>query len=92
METESIQLNLRIIESEDGSPPAVLIEGDQATLEWFGKLVLNHAAGNQGCGIQMFPNDPGDLQFASTATIGFYLHRMPCDHPTTESERQSGRG
>jgi hypothetical protein len=88
----SPKLNLRLVQSdEEDSAPFVLIEGDQATLEWFGKLILDHASGMEGCGRQMGPGGPGSHLFAKTSTLSFYLHRLPCEHSTLNSEAFSGR-
>jgi hypothetical protein len=85
-------LNLRLIPWEEGDfSESVLIEGDKETLEWFGNLLIEHAKGKKGCGLQLHPNGPGNKNFARTASIGIYLHRLPCDHPTAESERLAGR-
>jgi hypothetical protein len=89
--TKYVQLNLRLFEADENGGRVVLIEGDQTTLEWFGNLILKHATGVEGCGLQMFPTGPGSTNFALTSTLGFYLHRQPCDHPTAESETQAGQ-
>ena len=86
------KLNLRLLDSdEEGASPYVLIEGDQGTLEWLGRLILDHASGEQGCGRQMGPDGPGNKFFARSSTLSFYLHRLHCDHPTLNSETFSGR-
>jgi hypothetical protein len=87
----TIQLNLRFLEPDDESAAAVLIEGNQEALEWFARLIIDHAQGNQGCSRQIFPSGPGSAWFTPTATIGLYIHRLPCDHPTDVSEFQAGR-
>ena len=58
--------------------PYVLIEGDRASLEFLGNLILEHANNPQDCGIQMYPNAQGKAYFKRGSNMGFYLHRLPC--------------
>jgi len=83
-------LNIRVL-GDDSEGRYVLIEGDKASLVWRADTISNHASGANGCGLQMHPAGPGNLQLAKTATHGFYLHLLPCDHPTGDSEQQAGR-
>ena len=87
----SQKLNIRVTEDDDGQGRYVLIEGGKASLEWLAKLIHAHATGQNGCGLQLHPAGPGRLHFAKTATHGVYLHLLPCEHPTDESERLAGR-
>jgi len=91
MTSSRVKLNIRVLKPEAEFPECVLIEGNRAALQWFGKLLLNHAEGENGCGRQMFPRGPGGAYFAKAATAGFYLHLLPCDHMTAHSERAAGR-
>jgi len=58
--------------------PYVLIEGDRASLEYLGNLILEHARNPQDCGIQKFPGTPAKGLFKRGSDVGFYLHRLPC--------------
>jgi hypothetical protein len=69
----------------------VLVEGDKQTLEWLGNLLIEHSRGEHGCGLHFHPRGPGNKNFARTASVGIYIHRLPCDHPTGASERLAGR-
>lgn len=91
MRASSVKLNVRPLRADDAGPEYVLIEGNQKSLEWLGKFLLEHATGESGCGAQIHPNGPGRAYFAKTALVGIYVHRLPCDHPTTESENTAGR-
>jgi hypothetical protein len=84
------KLNIRVMDG-DAEGLYVLIEGGKASLEWLAGLIQAHATGQNGCGLQLHPAGPGRTHFAKTATHGFYLHLLPCEHPTGESERQAGR-
>jgi hypothetical protein len=85
------KLNVRLIADDGEGPPLVLIEGGKKALEQLAEWILTHATGDEGCGRQMFPRGPGSAHFAKTARHGLYLHLLPCDHPTEESERNGGR-
>lgn len=87
----SEKLNVRLIADDGEGPPLVLIEGGKKALEDLAKWILTHATGDEGCGRQMYPHGPGAAKFAKTSTHGIYLHLLPCDHPTEESERNGGR-
>jgi hypothetical protein len=87
-----MKLNIRTLPAdENDSSEFVLIEGNRKTLEWLGDLLIEHARGQQGCGIQLHPNGAGNKRFSRTANVGIYVHLLPCDHPTAHSERLAGR-
>ena len=84
------KLNIRLIDDDPEDIPLVLIEGNKQALEHLAKLIQDHAKGGGGCGTQFWPRGPGNF-FAKTATHGIYIHLLPCDHPTAESKKYSGR-
>ena len=55
----------------------ILIEGDNTTFEFLGKLFLAHASG-EDCGFQISPHCAGNALFSKAAQFGIYLHRLPC--------------
>ncbi len=63
-------------------PNLILIEGDEVTFEFLGKLFLAHAKAINGCGFQFGPKYAGNALFSKQATLGLYLHRLPCDNQT----------
>lgn len=91
MPRASHNLNVRLLDEDGGGPPLVLIEGGKQTLEELAKVILDHVSGGDGCGRQLYPRGPGSAFFAKTATHGIYIHLLPCDHPTDESEQNAGR-
>lgn len=57
----------------------VLIEGSATALQFLGQYLIAHAqAGRLDCGVQLSPKGPGNAWFAKDATLGIYLHRLPC--------------
>jgi hypothetical protein len=91
MPRASHKLNVRLIKDTEGGPPLVLIEAGKQALAEFGKMILDHASGEDGCGRQIYPGGPGSAFFVKTVTHGVYIHLLPCDHPTDESEQNTGR-
>jgi len=91
MPSKRAKLNVRPLRGDDeDSSEYVLIEGDQKTLEWLGNRLIEHAKGGRGCGVQLHPNGPGNKHFARTALTGIYVHRLPCAHPTVDSQGLAG--
>jgi hypothetical protein len=87
----SKKLNVRIIDEDDEGGPYVLIEGSKPALESLAQLILDHASGQNGCGLQIGPDGPCRSYFSKTASHGIYMHLLPCVHPTEASERVAGR-
>ena len=57
----------------------VLIEGSATALEFLGHYVIAHARGDiEDCGVGLSPKGAGSGWFTKNATLGFYLHRLPC--------------
>ena len=56
----------------------ILIEGDRTALRFFGELICAHADGHGDDGFQISPKGPGTIYFDPAATLGVYLHRLPC--------------
>jgi hypothetical protein len=63
-----------------------MIEGDQATLEFLGNFILEHARNPKDCGIQMYPGGPGGLGFNPKSEMGIYVHRLPCWNEMAKAE------
>lgn len=74
------RLNIDIIEGspEENQVPLVLLEGDQASLEYLGKFILAHARAPKDCGIQIGPRRTQRLAFRPDAKFGIYVHLLPC--------------
>jgi hypothetical protein len=64
-----------------GHPSIVLIEGDELSFEFLGRLFLAQAKAINGCGFSIEPRGPGSAFFSKKSTMGVYLHRLPCDEP-----------
>ncbi len=58
----------------------VLIEGDTETLLFLGNLFIAQAKFQKDCGFQISPSGAGSSLFASNATKGLYIHRIPCEN------------
>jgi hypothetical protein len=67
------------------NPNVILFEGDEIVFEFLGKLFLAQAKGINGCGFQIGPKYAGQAFFSKRATLGFYLHRLPCDNAKIEA-------
>jgi hypothetical protein len=59
--------------------PQVLIEGDRASLEHLGKIILAVAKGDY-CYFHLEPRGAGSLYFSECSELGLYFHRLPCDN------------
>jgi hypothetical protein len=70
------KLTVRQLESD-----TVLIEGSAEALEFLGNLLIAQARFAKDCGFQISPTGAGSALFSSEATVGVYIHRLPClDH------------
>ncbi len=58
--------------------PSILLEGNQASLEWFADSILAHARDMRDCGFFFGPDGPGNLFFNKKSEFGLYIHRLPC--------------
>ena len=58
----------------------ILIEGDTDSLEFLGKLIIAQANFQDDCGFQIAPHSAGCAHFSKDAELGFYIHRLPCEH------------
>ena len=58
----------------------ILVEGDAAALEFLGQFILAHSrAANDDCHHSLHPKEAGNAWFTKKSTLGFYLHKLPCD-------------
>ena len=58
----------------------VLIEGTDDSLKFLAHLLIA-LAHEEDCGFQLSPKGAGMAWFAKDATLGVYLHRIPCTSP-----------
>jgi len=58
--------------------PSILLEGNQASLEWLADSILAHARDMRDCGFFFGPGGPGNLFFNKKSEFGLYIHRLPC--------------
>lgn len=56
----------------------VMIEGSAEALEFLGNLLIAQAHFSRDCGFEISPTGPGSAVFSSEATVGVYIHRLPC--------------
>lgn len=70
-----VQLNLRMLDDD-----TVFVEGDRESLRFLSKLIWSMTQ-DEDCGFSMGPNRQGSAWFTQSSTLGFYLHRLPCEHP-----------
>jgi hypothetical protein len=57
----------------------VLIEGEATALQFLGRYILAHSADDKSaCGASLHPKAAGNAWFTKDATLGFYLHKLPC--------------
>ena len=77
-----VKLNIKHLDDD-----TVLIEADRESLEFLSRLLLAQA-NSADCGLQIGPSGAGSAWFADSATLGLYVHRLPCDphHETTALE------
>ena len=67
-----------LIKPSDGDfEPVVLVEGDKATLECLGNIFLA-VANDEDCGFFLSPKREGSSLFVKKASVGIYIHRLPC--------------
>jgi hypothetical protein len=58
----------------------ILIEGDAAALGFLGQFILAHSRAEKGdCHNGLHPKGAGNAWFTKNSTLGFYLHKLPCD-------------
>jgi hypothetical protein len=58
----------------------ILIEGDAAALGFLGRFILAHSrADKDDCHNSLHPRGAGNVWFTTESTLGFYLHKLPCD-------------
>jgi hypothetical protein len=69
----------------------ILFEGDELAFEFLGKLFLAQAKAINGCGFEIGPKYAGNALFAKKATLGLYLHRLPCDGDTLKAYQVTRR-
>src|SRR4029077_3096472 len=59
----------------------ILIEGGAAALEFLGQFILSHSLANKDdCHNGLHPKGAGNAWFTKKSTLGFYLHKLPCDN------------
>ena|SRR5260221_10035920 len=57
----------------------VLVEGDATGLEFLGQFILAHSrADKDDCHNSLHPRAAGNAWFTDDATLGIYLHKLPC--------------
>jgi hypothetical protein len=58
----------------------ILIEGDAAALGFLGQFILAHSSAEKGdCHNGLHPKGAGNAWFTKKSTLGFVLHKLPCD-------------
>jgi hypothetical protein len=58
----------------------ILVEGDAAALEFLGQFILAHSrADRDDCHSGLHPKGAGNAWSTKESTLGFYLHKLPCD-------------
>jgi hypothetical protein len=66
----------------DISDQYVLFEGSADSLRSLAEFILEHLRLDAPCAASIHPNGAGSAHFSSEATVGIFLHRLPCDlHP-----------
>ncbi len=56
----------------------ILVEGDSTAIEFLGKLLLAHAKSDEHS-VQLSPHGAGRNRFSKESTLGFYVHKVPCE-------------
>jgi hypothetical protein len=74
-ENKSININCKKLDND-----TILIEGDRASLEFLGQLIISQANYDKDCGVQFGPKSSGNTLFSKEAELGLYIHRVPCEH------------
>jgi hypothetical protein len=74
---KDVGLTVRPLKEEEDM---ILIEGNRESLEFLGRLILSMAAFHD-CGFDISPHSAGKRFFTEAATLGIYIHRLPCTHP-----------
>ena len=77
-----VKISVKLIESD-----YILIEGDTASLEFLGNLLLAQANFDKDCGFQIAPNGAGSSFYTKDSTLGFYIHRLPCEHSGNQGQK-----
>jgi hypothetical protein len=54
----------------------ILIEGDKTAMEFLGRLFL--AVSKSEHSVQISPQGAGSARFTKEATLGLYIHKLPC--------------
>ena len=59
----------------------ILVEGDADAFEFLGQFILSHSrADKDDCHNGLHPKVAGYAWFTKESTLGFYLHKLPCDN------------
>jgi hypothetical protein len=69
-----VQLNIKHLDDD-----TVLIEADRESLEFLSR-VFQAQARSADCGFHVGPSGAGSALFPDGATLGLYVHRVPCEH------------
>lgn len=64
--------------TEDDPMPTVVFEGDRASLEYLGEMILAQARFPNDCGFGIAPNGAGKAFFRRKSQVAIYIHRLPC--------------
>lgn len=78
------KLTARLFTSEDDDFPLqyVLLEGTPDALRFLAEFILAHVNSEVGCSWNLHPQGAGSAHFGGAATVGVFLHKLPCDlHP-----------
>jgi hypothetical protein len=66
-------------ETPETSETFVLFEGEPDALRFLGEAILAFTNSDAGCNWDFHPKGAGSIYFSSNSTVGFYLHKLPCD-------------
>lgn len=73
------RLTVQMLKSRYGNETdLVLIEGEAEALEFLGKVLIAQSKYEKDCAFYFGPNTAGNAFFTNNSTLGFYIHRLPC--------------
>ena len=75
-----VSLTVKVLpEKKREGLPAILLEGNRASLEWLADSILAQAGDQRDCSSFFGPDGPGYRFFnKKDSEFGFYIHRLPC--------------
>jgi hypothetical protein len=74
-------LTLNLLDNE-----TVLVEGTKQALLLLSNLIRAQAEYSADCGFQISPAGAGSKIFSKAATLGLYIHRLPCNSHKKSNE------